>query len=109
MSELRSTPQEVAVLPSSEDVLILDSEQAAGLAQRFLEEEAGPGDVPLALVEGARAQVGNVYYFDCQSVSYLRSGDLRDMAIGVGCVAVDGETGTCRILGAVESAALNLF
>lgn len=88
---------------------MLDIEQAARLARQFLEEEAGPGEVPLALVEGARAQVGDVFYFDCQSVDYLRSGDFRDMAIGVGYVSVDAETGKCRVLGAVESVELDLF
>lgn len=88
---------------------MLDIEEATRLAQRFLDEEAGPGDVPLALVEGEHAQVGTVFYFECQSVDYLRSGEFRDMAIGVGCVSVDAETGKCRILAAVESAELDLF
>ncbi|MET9763119.1 YrhB domain-containing protein [Streptomyces sp. NPDC006372] len=88
---------------------MLDIEQAAKLAQRFLDERAGPGVTPLALVEGERTQVGAVFYFDCQSDAYLRSGDFRDMAIGVGHVAVDGETGKCSMLGAVESAELDLF
>ena len=99
----------MAGLLAAEDGLMLDIEQAAGLAQRFLDERVGPGDVPLALVEGERAQAGGVFYFGCQSAAYLRSGDFRDMAIGVGYVAVDGETGKCRMLGAVESAELDLF
>ncbi|MFF5966914.1 YrhB domain-containing protein [Streptomyces collinus] len=88
---------------------MLRIEQAARRAQQFLGEEAGSGEVPLALVETERAQVGGVFYFGCQSAAYLRSGDFRDMAIGVGYVAVDGETGKCRMLGAAESAELDLF
>ncbi|MFF9077880.1 hypothetical protein ACF1FX_35355 [Streptomyces sp. NPDC014646] len=99
----------MAILPLYEDGLMLGIQQAARLAKRFLEEEAGQGDVPLALVEGEHTQRGSTYYFDCQSVTHLQSGDFRDMAIGIGCVAVDGTTGECRILGAVESAELGLF
>ncbi|MET7570875.1 hypothetical protein ABZT04_20610 [Streptomyces sp. NPDC005492] len=88
---------------------MLGIEEAARLAQRFLDEEAGPSDVPLALAEGERAQVGGTFYFGCQSVAYLRSGDFSDMAIGVGYVSVDGKTGQCRVLGAVESSELDLF
>ncbi|MEU0176130.1 YrhB domain-containing protein [Streptomyces massasporeus] len=88
---------------------MLRIEQAARRAQQFLDEEAGSGEVPLALVEAERSQVGSGFYFGCQSIAYLRSGDFRDMAIGVGYVAVDGETGKCRTLGAVESAELDLF
>ncbi|MFD0455838.1 hypothetical protein ACFQ2H_07115 [Streptomyces violaceoruber] len=53
--------------------------------------------------------MGTAFYFDCQSVAYLRTGDLRDMAIGTGYIRVDGETGECRMLGATESAQLDLF
>ncbi|WP_149829495.1 hypothetical protein [Streptomyces tailanensis] len=88
---------------------MLDIEQAAMLAQRFLDEEVSHEGMMFALVEGERAQLGSNYYFDCQSVAYLRSGDLRDMAIGTGYVCVDGETGECSMLGAVESARLDLF
>lgn len=88
---------------------MLDIEEATRLAQRFLDEEVSHEGMPFALVEGERAQVGSKFYFDCQSVAYLRSGDIRDMAIGTGYVCVDGETGKCRMLGAVESAKLDLF
>ncbi|MFF6877016.1 MULTISPECIES: hypothetical protein [unclassified Streptomyces] len=88
---------------------MLDIEEATRLTQRFLDEEVSREGMPFALVEGERAQVGSMFYFDCQSVAYLRSGDLRDMAIGTGYVCVDGETGKCRMLGAVESAKLDLF
>ncbi|WP_234542270.1 YrhB domain-containing protein [Streptomyces shenzhenensis] len=88
---------------------MLDIEEAARLAQRFLDEETGPGDAPLALVAEERAQVGGLYYFGCQSVAYLRSGEFRDMAIGMAGVSVDAETGACRVLGAVEAAELDLF
>lgn len=47
--------------------------------------------------------------FGWQSVGYHRSGDFRDMAIGTGYVCVDGETGQCRMLGALESAETDLF
>ncbi|GAA4003007.1 hypothetical protein GCM10022384_57120 [Streptomyces marokkonensis] len=53
--------------------------------------------------------MGTAFYFDSQSVAHLRTGDLRDMAIGTGYVRVDGETGECRMLGATESAQLDLF
>lgn len=88
--------------------LILDIEQAGLSAQRFLHEEAGPGGMTLAVVEGEHAQVGTVLYFPYQSVDYHRSGDFRGMAIGTGYVCVDGETGKCRMLGAIESAELDL-
>ncbi|MFG3287849.1 YrhB domain-containing protein [Streptomyces sp. NPDC048179] len=88
---------------------MLDIEEAARLAQRFLEEETGAGDTPLALVDEERAQIGGLYYFGCQSVAYLSSGDFQDMAIGTGGVFVDAETGMCRVLGAVEAAELDLF
>ncbi|GGK78481.1 hypothetical protein [Streptomyces flaveus] len=88
---------------------MLDIEEATRLAQRFLDEKVSHEGMTFALVEGEHAQVGSTFYFDCQSVAYLRSGDLRDMAIGTGYVCVDGETGKCRMLGAVESAQLDLF
>ncbi|MFF5145397.1 hypothetical protein ACFY6U_37745 [Streptomyces sp. NPDC013157] len=56
-----------------------------------------------------RAHAGGLYYFGCQSVACLRSGEFRDTAVGTGGVSVDAETGTCRALGAVEAAGLDLF
>ncbi|MGW1159137.1 hypothetical protein ACWD5Q_22295 [Streptomyces sp. NPDC002513] len=88
---------------------MLSIEEAAKLAQRFLDEEVSHEGTAFALVDGERTLVDSRFYFDCQSVAYLRSGDLRDMAIGTGYVCVDGETGKCRMLGAVESAELELF
>ncbi|ARP71343.1 hypothetical protein LK07_17930 [Streptomyces pluripotens] len=88
---------------------MLDMEQAAKLAQEFLDREVSHERMAFALVEGERAQAGGKFYFDCQSVAYLRSGDPSDMAVGTGYVCVDGETGQCRLMGAVESAKLNLF
>ncbi|KAA0935311.1 YrhB domain-containing protein [Streptomyces apricus] len=88
---------------------MLDMEKATSLAQKFLDEKVSHAGMTFALVEGERIQVGRVFYFDCQSVAYLRSGDLRDMAVGTGYVCVDGETGECRMLGAAESARLDLF
>ncbi|MER7999134.1 hypothetical protein [Streptomyces sp. NPDC095613] len=88
---------------------MLDMEEATRLARNFLDEKASHEGTAFALTEGERAQVGHTYYFDCQSAAYLRSGDLRDMAIGTGYVSVDGETGTCRMLRATESARLDLF
>ncbi|MFJ8948216.1 hypothetical protein ACIRG4_34110 [Streptomyces sp. NPDC102395] len=99
----------VAELVSTEDRLMLNIEEAAKLAQRFLDEEVGHEGMAFALVEGDRTLVDSTYYFDCQSVAYLRSGDSRDMAVGTGYVCVDGETGKCRMLGAIESAKLDLF
>ncbi|MFH8474214.1 hypothetical protein [Streptomyces sp. NPDC018000] len=88
---------------------MLDMEEATRLAQEFLDKKVSHEGITFALVEGSRTQVGNSFYFDCQSVAYLRSGDLRDMAVGSGYVRVDGETGECRMLGATESARLDLF
>ncbi|TWV58563.1 hypothetical protein FRZ03_00520 [Streptomyces misionensis] len=88
---------------------MLDMEQATRLAQEFLDREVSHEGMTFALVEGERAQVGGKFYFDCQSVAYLRSGDPSDMAIGTGYVCVDGETGRCWLMGAVESAELDLF
>lgn len=62
----------------------------------------------LALAEGERAQVAGDFCFDCQSAAYLRDGDPRDIAVGTGYLRVDGNTGECRLLGAVESAELDL-
>lgn len=56
-----------------------------------------------------RSPNGGTVDFDWQSVDYHRSGDFRDMAIGTGYVCVDGETGQCRMLGALESAGTDLF
>jgi hypothetical protein len=92
----------------AEDGLMLEFEQAAELAQRFLDEEVGPG-FPMLLLRDEHARVGKELFFDCQSAAYLRSGDLSDMAVGIGCVCVDMETGACRLLGAVESAEMGLF
>ncbi|MEV6614799.1 YrhB domain-containing protein [Streptomyces sp. NPDC051051] len=88
---------------------MLDIEEATELAKKFLDEKVSHEGMTLALVEGERTQVGSTFYFDCQSVAYLRTGDLRDMAVGTGYVRVDGETGECRMLGATESAQLDLF
>ncbi|MGF1339727.1 hypothetical protein ACQSMD_06330 [Streptomyces flavovirens] len=99
----------MAELLSPEDRLMLDMEDAAVLAQNFLDQQVSHEGMTFALVEGARAQVGNDFYFDCQSAAYLRDGNPRDMAVGTGYLRVDGKTGECRLLGAVESAELDLF
>ncbi|MEE1938025.1 hypothetical protein V1L54_01085 [Streptomyces sp. TRM 70361] len=96
------------VLPT-EDGLMLEFEQAAELAQKFLDEEVGSPDFPMALVRDEHARIGKELFFDCQSAAYLESGDLSDMAIGTGYVCVDLETGACRLLGAVESVQMGLF
>ncbi|WP_405466896.1 YrhB family protein [Streptomyces jietaisiensis] len=88
---------------------MMEVEEAAELAQRYLDEAVSHEGMTFALVEGEHAQIGSEFYFDCQSAAYLRSGDIRDMAVGVGYVCVNGETGECRLLGAVESARLDLF
>ncbi|WP_109028391.1 hypothetical protein [Streptomyces rubrogriseus] len=88
---------------------MLDMEEATRLARQFLDQKVSHEGMAFALVEGERAQVGTAFYFDCQSVTYLRTGDLRDMAVGTGYVRVDGQTGECRMLGATESAQLDLF
>ncbi|MDX2542050.1 hypothetical protein ACOT81_32175 [Streptomyces sp. WI04-05B] len=88
---------------------MLDIEEATSLAQKFLEEEVSHEGMTFGLAEGECAQIGSTIYFGCQSVSYLRSGDMKDMAVGTGYVCVDGETGDCRMLGAIESAQLDLF
>ncbi|MFJ3639273.1 hypothetical protein ACIPRD_05915 [Streptomyces sp. NPDC090108] len=88
---------------------MLDMEHAARLAQEFLDREVSHEGMAFALVEGEYAQVEGTFYFDCQSVAYLHSGDPSDMAVGTGYICVDGETGHCRLMGAVESAKLNLF
>ncbi|MFF8366874.1 hypothetical protein ACF05F_33365 [Rhodococcus erythropolis] len=88
---------------------MLDMEEATRLAKKFLDEKVSHEGMVFELVEGERAQVGSTFYFDCQSVAYLRTGELRDMAVGTGYVSVDGETGECRMLGATESAQLDLF
>ncbi|MFD5872666.1 hypothetical protein [Streptomyces sp. NPDC060322] len=88
---------------------MLNVEDAAVLAQNFLDQQVSHEGMTLALVEGERAQVGRDFYFDCQSAAYLRDGDPRDMAVGTGYLRVDGNTGECRLLGAVESAKLDLF
>nr|WSY51870.1 hypothetical protein OG999_18195 [Streptomyces sp. NBC_00886] len=88
---------------------MLNIEEATKLAQTFLDEEVSHEGMAFALVDGERTLVDSTFYFDCQSVAYLRSGALRDMAIGTGYVCVDGETGKCRMLGAAESAKLDLF
>ncbi|MFJ4696496.1 YrhB domain-containing protein [Streptomyces sp. NPDC088766] len=88
---------------------MLDREEAARSAQKFLDEKVSHADMTFALAEGEHAQVGSTFYFGCQSVAYLRSGDFRDMAVGTGYVCVDGATGRCRMLGATESARLALF
>ncbi|WP_030871894.1 hypothetical protein [Streptomyces violaceoruber] len=88
---------------------MLDMAEATRLARQFLDQEVSHEGMTFALFEGERTRVGTAYYFDCQSVAYLRTGDLRDMAIGTGYLRVDGETGECRMLGATESARLDLF
>ncbi|WP_326752639.1 YrhB family protein [Streptomyces hirsutus] len=88
---------------------MMDVEEATRLAQRFLDEEVSHEGMTFALVEGKSVRAGSNFYFDCQSVAYLRSGDIRDMSVGAGYVCVDGETGRCRMLGAVESAELGFF
>ncbi|MEU0147927.1 hypothetical protein ABZ119_18530 [Streptomyces sp. NPDC006288] len=88
---------------------MLNVEDAAVLAQNFLDQQVSHEGMALALVEGESAQVGGDFYFDCQSAAYLRDGDPRDIAVGTGYLCVDGKTGECRLLGAVESAELDLF
>ncbi len=88
---------------------MLNVEDAAVLAQNFLDQQVSHEGMALALVEGESAHVGGDFYFDCQSAAYLRDGDPRDMAVGTGYLRVDGKTGECRLLGAVESAELDLF
>ncbi|MFG3525846.1 hypothetical protein ACGF8B_03825 [Streptomyces sp. NPDC047917] len=88
---------------------MLSIEEAAGLAAAFLGERVSNESMPMALVANEHAQVGGEIMFDCQSVAYIRSGDFRDMAIGIGHVAVNADTGECRLVGAVEAAELDLF
>jgi hypothetical protein len=88
---------------------MLDMAAATVLAQRFLDRQVSCAGMTFALVDGDRALVGGDFFFDCQSTAFLSSGDLREMAVGTGYVCVDGETGECRLLGAVESAELDLF
>ncbi|MFF4219315.1 MULTISPECIES: hypothetical protein [Streptomyces] len=89
--------------------LLLNFEQAVELANEFLAEEAKKPGVPLVLDNEYQAQAEGKFYFGCQSAAYIKSRQLSDMIIGTGCVCVDGETGTVRLLGAVESAELGLF
>ncbi|MEU1487188.1 hypothetical protein [Streptomyces sp. NPDC005752] len=79
------------------------------LAQNFLDQQVSHKGMAFALVDGECAHVGDDFYFDCQSAAYLRDGDPRDIAVGTGYLRVDGKTGDCRLLGAVESAELDLF
>ncbi|NEB96033.1 hypothetical protein [Streptomyces bauhiniae] len=53
----------------------MDMDEATGLAWRFLDEEVSHEGMRFALVEGERTQVRGNFYFDCQSVDHLRSGD----------------------------------
>ncbi|WP_228988727.1 hypothetical protein [Streptomyces sp. DH8] len=88
---------------------MLSGKDAAVLTQNFLEQQASHEGTGFALVEGVRAQVRGDFSFDCQSAAYLRDGDLRDIAAGTDYLRVDGHTGECRLLGAVESAGLDPF
>ncbi|PSJ26942.1 hypothetical protein B7P34_20340 [Streptosporangium nondiastaticum] len=88
---------------------MLSFEQAAELAEEFLAEEAKKPGIPLVLDEEYQTQAGGNFYFGCQSAAYLKSHQISDMIIGTGYVCVDGETGEVRLLGALESAQLNLF
>ncbi|MFF4675189.1 hypothetical protein ACFY1C_36505 [Streptomyces sp. NPDC001279] len=88
---------------------MLSMEEASRLAAEFLKKTVSSESMPMALVEGEHAHVESEIMFDCQSVAFIRSGDPRDMAIGIGYVAVNAETGECRLLGAVEAADLDLF
>ncbi|MFJ4972984.1 hypothetical protein [Streptomyces sp. NPDC088755] len=99
----------MAELLSPEDRLMLNVEDAAVLAQNFLDQQVSHEGLALALVGGERAQVGGDFFFGCQSAAYLRDGDPRDIVVGTGYLRVDGNTGECRLLGAVESAELDLF
>ncbi|MBC3989488.1 hypothetical protein H8N00_11515 [Streptomyces sp. AC563] len=51
---------------------------------------------------------GTVAYFACQSATFLRTRNWRDMAVGGGPVAVNLVTGECRMLGADEAADMEL-
>ncbi|MFC5173702.1 hypothetical protein [Streptomyces mutomycini] len=88
---------------------MLDIAAATVLAQDFLDRQVSHEGMTFALAEGESVRVGAAFYFDCQSTAFLSSGDLRDMAVGTGYVCVDGDTGECRQLGAVESAGLDFF
>ncbi|QGZ52663.1 hypothetical protein GPZ77_00080 [Streptomyces sp. QHH-9511] len=88
---------------------MLDFEEVARRARAFLDEEWSHEGMKVVLVEQQHARVGREIFFECQSDAYLRSGDPSDMAVGIGYVCVDAETGACRMLGAVESAILDLF
>ncbi|AZQ73513.1 hypothetical protein EKH77_21885 [Streptomyces luteoverticillatus] len=88
---------------------MLSFEQAAELARIFLAEKSRYSTLPMDIVEEDHALLDGKIYFDCQSIAYLKSGNPSDMVIGTGYICVDGETGDCRMLGAVESVELNLF
>lgn len=88
---------------------MLDIAAATVLARDFLDRHVSDEGMMFALAEGEHARVDGVFYFDCQSTAFLSSGDPREMAVGTGYVCVDGETGECHLLGAVESAGLDLF
>ncbi|CAM5250903.1 hypothetical protein GCM10010329_07800 [Streptomyces spiroverticillatus] len=86
----------------------MDKESARERAARFLEAGNRTAEMPLALTDGEPQVRGSVLYFDCQSTAYLRTGNWRDLAIGSGPVAVDLETGECRLTGSMETAELGL-
>lgn len=88
---------------------MISTERAAAIAQDFLDDEVSGPETKMVLVPGAHAVVEGSFYFDCQSEAYLDSGDPSEMAIGVGYVCVDGNTGACWMLGVVEAARLSLF
>ncbi|MFJ9330115.1 hypothetical protein ACIRPN_26695 [Streptomyces sp. NPDC101230] len=106
---LTCRPLAMAELLFPEDRLTLSVKDAPVLTQNFLEQQASHEGMALARVEGERARVGGDFSFDCQSAADLRAGDLRGVVVGTGYLRVDGNTGECRLLGAVESAELDLF
>lgn len=88
---------------------MISLEQAAELAQKYVDEDPLNSDVDLIPIEGQGAVVGEAAYFGYQTRSYLETGDPSQMAIGIGPVRVDLVTGECRMLGSLEARDLDLF
>lgn len=81
--------------------MTISESRARELAEEFL--RTAPLATEFALLPQAPARRGNVVYFGCQSAAYLRTGHWSDLAVGNGPVAVDLNTGACRMLSSVEA------
>ncbi|MFD4999486.1 YrhB domain-containing protein [Streptomyces buecherae] len=85
---------------------MIEEDEARALAAEFAKGAAR--EIELAIIPRPPVRRGDIAYFGCQSATFLRTRNWRDMAVGNGPVAVNLVTGECHMLGADEAAEMGL-